>query len=146
MKRIILFISCMVFLTSCIPGKIAVTPGLNGKITDIETHAPIPKAKVYFQNYPQVSTDTDSEGYFKLLPLQKWALVVILGVPVDFAPPRDRLIIDATGFLSKKTYPIYGSYGDKLKWLNIKLERINKDTTLTNGSTGFPINHAPSEP
>ncbi|MFH2045450.1 MAG: hypothetical protein ABIK92_09935 [Pseudomonadota bacterium] len=146
MKRIIFFISCVVFLSSCIPGKIAVTPGLNGKITDLETHAPVSKAKVYFQNNPQVSTDTDSEGYFKLLPLKKWALVVIMGVPVDFAPPRDRLIIDATGFLSKKTYPIYGSYGEKLKWLNIELERMNKDTSLSNGSTRLTINQAPNEP
>jgi hypothetical protein len=146
MKRILFLAVCVVFLSSCIPAKYAITPGVNGMIIDKETHVPIPQATIYLENKPELSTKTNTEGYFKLASIEEWQWFMIMGVGVDHMPPSDCLIVNAAGYQPVKTDRVHRSSGDRLVWLNIELEKIKNHKSLTNGSIGSPKKLAPGEP
>jgi hypothetical protein len=79
----------------CIPAPRIVTPTVSGKVTDKDTKIPITNASVYFKEYPENTSITDSFGQYHLeknIGLGAW-------IPVgDPMPPRGTLIVKKTGY------------------------------------------------
>jgi len=58
-------------LSGCVfpyPHRTERSPEIRGRVLDTRTHQPIQGASAFLESYPEASTSTGSEGYFRLKP------------------------------------------------------------------------------
>lgn len=87
--KIVLCVMGLITFNGClpIPHTSLRSPEIQGRVLDAQTQKPVAGAKVFLTEHPQVSTQTDSAGYFRIKERRKFHPAVT--VPEGDWPPSE---------------------------------------------------------